>query len=250
MEDAVRQRINSVLDKRKITINSIAKGNKALQRKLNRQISEGSAITSDTIRLLAEVLDVSPSWIVNGDTFQNVNNGNATIANDNGDGNTIGNTTTNNYTTNNYGDCKECEEEPRGRSTGRAIKYYPAVDGSMGGVQFLDEPDESFVDIVIPGFSDCEFAINAYGDSMHPVIKSGQVVLLMPWKERFIEWGRIYLVVTKSGYRTIKYLKPSENEECIVCESEDKENNPAFEIEKEEILKMFLVKGWICKDAL
>lgn len=133
---------------------------------------------------------------------------------------------------------------------GKAIKYYPTVNGSMGGIQFLDNPDESFVDIIIPGFSDCEFAINAYGDSMYPVIKSGQVVLLMPWREKFIEWGRIYLVVTKSGYRTIKYIKPSKNDGCVLCESENKEESPAFEIEKDDILKMFLVKGWICKDAI
>lgn len=136
------------------------------------------------------------------------------------------------------------------RVIGKTIKYYPTVNGSMGGIEFLDSPDESFVDIVIPGFSDCEFAINAYGDSMYPVIKSGQVVLLMPWKEKFIEWGRIYLVITKSGYRMIKYIKPSKNDGCVVCESENKEESPAFEIEKDEILKLFLVKGWICKDAI
>lgn len=145
---------------------------------------------------------------------------------------------------------KHKQEKPLNHSLGRTIKYYPTVNGSMGGIQFLDNPDESFVDIIIPGFSDCEFAINAYGDSMYPVIKSGQVVLLMPWREKFIEWGRIYLVVTKSGYRTIKYIKPSKNDGCVLCESENKEESPAFEIEKDDILKMFLVKGWICKDAI
>lgn len=142
------------------------------------------------------------------------------------------------------------QEKPLNHGLGRTIKYYPTVNGTMGGIQFLDNPDESFVDIIIPGFSDCEFAINAYGDSMYPVIKSGQVVLLMPWREKFIEWGRIYLVVTKSGYRTIKYIKPSKNDGCVLCESENKEESPAFEIEKDDILKMYLVKGWICKDAI
>lgn len=253
-----RLRIKQLIKDMNLSQNEFAHRIGVHQGNLSKMLSGDRAVTPDVINRITMSFDISVKWLMygegdrylRGDVSQNVGSGNAAIANDNGDGNTIGNTTTNNYTTNNYSDCKECEEEPRGRSTGRAIKYYPAVDGSMGGVQFLDEPNESFVDIVIPGFSDCEFAINAYGDSMHPVIKSGQVVLLMPWKERFIEWGRIYLVVTKSGYRTIKYLKPSENEECIVCESEDKENNPAFEIEKEEILKMFLVKGWICKDAL
>lgn len=130
------------------------------------------------------------------------------------------------------------------------IKYYPAVNGSMGGVQFLDDPEESYVDIILPGFSECKYAINAYGDSMHPVIKSGQVVILMEWTESFIDWGRIYLVVTKSGYRIIKYLKPSDNADAIRCESENKELNPAFDINREDIHKLFLVKGWVCRDTI
>lgn len=120
----------------------------------------------------------------------------------------------------------------------------------MGGVQFLDCPDETSIDIILPGFAECKFAINAYGDSMYPVIKSGQVVLLMEWKESFIDWGHIYMVVTKSGYRTIKYVRPSEKEGFIRCESENKESNPAFDIEMEDIHKLFLVKGWVCRDTI
>lgn len=132
----------------------------------------------------------------------------------------------------------------------RVIKYYPSVNGSMGGLEFLDNPNETSVDMIVPGFSECKFAINAYGDSMFPVIKSGQVVLLMEWQENFIEWGRIYLIVTKTGYRTIKYLKPSKENDSFSCESENKENNPPFDIKKEDILKLFLVKGWVCREAI
>lgn len=131
-----------------------------------------------------------------------------------------------------------------------AIKYYPSVNGSMGGVEFLDNPNESSVDIVIPGFSDCKFAVNAYGDSMYPIIKSGQIVVMMEWKESFIDWGRIYFVVTKNGYRAIKYLKPSEKEGYIKCESENATGNPAFDVEINDIHRLFLVKGWICREAI
>ena len=141
-------------------------------------------------------------------------------------------------------------EIPSSSASKNTIKYYPAVSGSMGGVQFLDDPEESYVDIILPGFSECKYAMNAYGDSMHPVIKSGQVVILMEWTESFIDWGRIYLVVTKSGYRIIKYLKPSDNADAIRCESENKELNPAFDINKEDIHKLFLVKGWVCRDTI
>ncbi len=130
------------------------------------------------------------------------------------------------------------------------IKYYPNVDGSMGGVQFLDDPNEMVCDITIPGYSDCKFAINAYGDSMYPLIKSGQIILMSEWSESFIDWGRIYLVVTKSGYRVIKRLYPGASDTTITCKSENPETNPPFEIEKSDINKVYLVKGWICRDAI
>lgn len=132
----------------------------------------------------------------------------------------------------------------------KAIKYYPNVDGSMGGLQFLENPDETTFDISIPGYSDCKYAINAYGDSMYPLIQSGQIVLLVPWQESFIDWGRIYLVVTKSGYRAIKRIFPASDNEHILCKSENGEKFPPFEIEKNDIANIFLVKGWICRNEI
>lgn len=129
------------------------------------------------------------------------------------------------------------------------IKYYPSVNGSMGDVNFLDNPNEQSLDIILPNFTNCQYAINAYGDSMSPIIKSGQIVLLQEWNESFIEWGKIYLVITKNGYRTIKYIKHGSDNEHIKCVSANEENEP-FEIDYKDVFKMFLVKGWICKDAI
>lgn len=130
------------------------------------------------------------------------------------------------------------------------ILYYPNVDGTMGGVQFLDNPDETHIEMSIPGYTDCRFAINAYGESMSPLIKSGQIVLLAQWQERFIDWGKIYLVVTRSGYRVIKRLLPGKTAATIVCRSENTEANPDFEIELADILQLYLVKGWVCRDVI
>lgn len=256
-----RLRIKQLIEDMDLSQNEFAHRIGVHQGNLSKMLSGGRAVSSDVINRIAMSFDISVKWLMYGEgdryfhanIYQNAEHGNNSNSQGNSGSSDNITTTNNNYTTNNYdncGDCGESKEKPMGYGVGKIIKYYPTVNGSMGGIEFLDSPDDSFVDIVIPGFSDCEFAINAYGDSMYPVIKSGQVVLLMPWKERFIEWGRIYLVVTKSGYRTIKYLKPSENEECILCESENKVGNPAFEVKKEEILKLFLVKGWICKDAI
>lgn len=133
---------------------------------------------------------------------------------------------------------------------GHVIKYFANVDGAMGGVQFLDNPDEASADIVIPGFSDCQFAINAYGDSMSPLIRSGQIIVLSEWRERFIDWGEIYLVVTRSGYRTVKRVFPATSEDRVVCRSENEQAHPPFEVEKEDIVRLFIVKGWINRENI
>ena len=142
------------------------------------------------------------------------------------------------------------DNDGNNQSPPHVIKYYPNVNGSMGGVQFLDDPDETVCYISIPGYSDCKFAINAYGDSMYPLIKSGQIVLMSKWLERFIDWGRIYLVVTKSGYRVIKRLYPGSSNATITCVSENHETNPPFEIEKDDLDKLYIVKGWICREVI
>lgn len=142
------------------------------------------------------------------------------------------------------------DNDGNNQSPPHVIKYYPNVNGSMGGVQFLDDPNEAVCYISIPGYSDCKFAINAYGNSMYPLIKSGQIVLMSEWLERFIDWGRIYLVVTKSGYRAIKRLYPGASNDTVTCKSENSETNPPFEIEKQDIHKVYLVKGWIFRDAI
>lgn len=142
------------------------------------------------------------------------------------------------------------DNDGNNQSSQHIIKYYPNVNGSMGGVQFLDDPDETVCDITIPGYSDCKFAINAYGDSMYPLIKSGQIILMSEWLESFIDWGRIYLVVTKSGYRVIKRLYPGSSNATITCVSENHETNPPFEIERDDLDKLYIVKGWICREVI
>lgn len=67
MEEDVRQRIISVIIDNKISINSLSKGNKALQRKLNRQINEGASITVETISsILENIPSISAEWLLTG----------------------------------------------------------------------------------------------------------------------------------------------------------------------------------------
>lgn len=145
---------------------------------------------------------------------------------------------------------KDISNTPQSTSSAHVIKYYPNVTGSMGGVEFIDNPNEMTSDIIIPGYGDCKYAINAYGNSMSPLIQSGQIVLLSEWLENFVDWGKIYLIITKTGYRAIKHIFPSDKEDCVICKSENEKDYPPFEVNKSDIIKMYLIHGWICRNEL
>lgn len=132
----------------------------------------------------------------------------------------------------------------------KGIRYHGNIEGTASkAIVFDDEREENFQIMNIPGFEDCTDAINVWGDSMYPVLKSGEIIILKEWKESFINYGKIYLVVTRNGNRMIKYLKPAEENGMIKCVSENPEH-PAFEVPLKDILKIYLVKGHIEKCAI
>jgi transcriptional regulator with XRE-family HTH domain len=129
------------------------------------------------------------------------------------------------------------------------IRYYD-VDASAGSVEMFDYGNESaFKELIVPGFEDCDIALNVWGDSMEPALNSGEIVLCKEWKENFIEYGYIYLVITNENHRMIKYVQPGANPETISCESKNSFYKP-FEVNRADILKLFVVKGHIERSAM
>lgn len=130
------------------------------------------------------------------------------------------------------------------------IRYWVDVEATAGGVQLFDDlVSNNHIDISIPEFRDCTDAVNLYGDSMLPLYKSGQIIILKEWKESFIDFGNVYLIITKEGNRMVKYLRKGADNDHWLCTSENEDFDP-FEIEKSDILKLFLVKGSISKNVL
>lgn len=129
------------------------------------------------------------------------------------------------------------------------IRYYD-LDASAGIIEMFDPGNTiSYKDIVVPGFNDCEIALNVWGDSMIPVLKSGDIILLKEWTEKFIEYGQIYLITTRENNRMIKYLQPGSSAETLSCVSA----NPFFhpvEVFINDILKLFIVKGHISRRSV
>lgn len=137
-----------------------------------------------------------------------------------------------------------------GSGRGSRIRYWVDVDATAGGVELFDDMTTNrFIDLSIPEFRDCTDAVNLYGDSMMPLYRNGQIIILKEWKESFIDFGNVYLVITCNGNRMVKYLRRGSDPDHVLCISENKDFDP-FEIERKDILRLYLVKGGISKNTL
>lgn len=66
-EDGVRVRLEKLQREKGFTENGLAAGDSPAQKRLNRQLSHGAAITLDTLlRVLASCPDVSADWLLRG----------------------------------------------------------------------------------------------------------------------------------------------------------------------------------------
>lgn len=131
-----------------------------------------------------------------------------------------------------------------------SIRYWEDVAATGGSLEFLENPNEHQIRWMdVPNFSDCTDAVNIYGDSMYPIFKNGEIIILKLWEESFIDYGNVYLVVTKNGNRMVKYLRKADDESKVLCMSENKDFDP-FTIDKSDILRLFIVKGAVRKDTL
>ena len=130
-----------------------------------------------------------------------------------------------------------------------AIRYYDIDVSNVPGEIFNPETEIKFKNIIIPGYGDCDFAINVWGDSMNPVLHTGEIILCKKWKESFVDFGYIYLITTTENHQMIKYVQPGIDNSKISCVSENSFYK-TFEINKTDILKLFVVKGHINRRAI
>ena len=139
---------------------------------------------------------------------------------------------------------QERDEFPEG-----AIRYYD-IDASAGPVEIFEPgTGTKFKKIIIPGYCDCDFALNVWGDSMNPVLHTGEIILCKEWKERFIDFGYIYLIITTENHRMIKFIHPGNDDSKITCVSENSFYKP-FEIDRKDILKLYVVKGHVNRRSI
>jgi phage repressor protein C with HTH and peptisase S24 domain len=127
----------------------------------------------------------------------------------------------------------------------KRIPYYE-IPATMSPIAvYSDEKEIPVYYIEMPALKDCDFALPAWGDSMYPKIKNGQIIAVKELRDKSqIQWGEIYLIITDE-IRAVKYLRRHQDESKVILASENREHFDDMVIDKDKILHLFIVKGQI-----
>lgn len=143
----------------------------------------------------------------------------------------------------------ESDIETYTKSSGKPIPFHDMEVTASSIELFNDGPGKPSQFISIPGFDDCDFAFNLWGDSMRPIYCSGDIILCKKIKDKnVIQFGEVYLVVT-SEMRTVKYIKKHIERHLWILESAN-DFYDSFEIETDRVIHLYLVKGKVIRNAI
>ena len=123
-----------------------------------------------------------------------------------------------------------------------------SMEGTAGLVPIFE--DESSVKpinfIHIPNLPKCDGAIYVVGDSMYPLLKSGDIILYKQLNDvRDIFWGDMYLLsIDMDGeeYITVKYVQKSDHEGYIKLVSQN-QHHADKEVEVSRVRAIALIKA-------
>ena len=94
-------------------------------------------------------------------------------------------------------------------------------------------------------FKECDFLIRVKGDSMAPHFVGGDLLACRKVVDAFFfQWGRCYVVYTRSQGVMVKRVQPSEKEGWITCVSDNPKYAP-FDVPLEDVVSVALVNGSI-----
>ena len=130
-------------------------------------------------------------------------------------------------------------------SKGLPVLSFSAMAGHLSennGTEFSDE----FERCVIPDFTSrgADFLIRVDGDSMYPRYANGELLAVrIVDTPTFFQWGRVYVMSTQQGCVVKRIFPDPNNENNILCHSENCANYPDYTIPKGDVLKFAIVVG-------
>lgn len=130
-----------------------------------------------------------------------------------------------------------------------------SVEGTAGLVPlFIDKDNQKPIDYInIPNLPKCDGAIYIVGDSMYPLLKSGDIVLYKQLNDyNDIFWGDMYLLsidIDGEEYITVKYIQKSEKLGCVKLVSQNP-HHADKDVELSKIRAIAFVKASIRMNSM
>lgn len=135
----------------------------------------------------------------------------------------------------------------------RSVTLYDISAAANLKTMLADRPQYAVGKIQIPSVPVCDGAVYVSGDSMYPILKSGDIVGFKSISS-FVDviYGEMYLVSFQLGgdeYLAVKYVNRSENPNCIRLVSYNLHHEP-MDLSLEAINAMAIVKFSIRKNMM
>lgn len=230
----VSQRVGQYIEKKGISYYAFENSLGASRGSISKAVKEGKSIGSNVLENIMNVYtDINPSWLLTGkgEMFAS-------------DEPIASNTSIQTFRL----------------KTDNAIEaqQIPLYDiEAIAGLVPLFKDSENLVPvdyISIPHLPKCDGAIYVSGDSMYPLLKSGDVVLYKEIHDikNEIFWGEMYLLsIDMSGeeYITVKYIQKSEQQGFVKLVSENPHHQDK-DVELGKIKALALVKANIRINAM
>jgi phage repressor protein C with HTH and peptisase S24 domain/DNA-binding XRE family transcriptional regulator len=119
------------------------------------------------------------------------------------------------------------------------------VAAGFGSESFAITKEDIQGSYLVPDFNGIDFMIRVKGNSMYPKYSSGDIIACRKITDNtFLQWNKCHVIATREQGLIVKRIRKSDNPECIIAVSDNKEYE-IFEIPKTEITGLALVIGVI-----
>lgn len=129
------------------------------------------------------------------------------------------------------------------------VVYLYDFEAAAGLKSLFDNNRQNIIDTIkIPNLPKCDGAIHIVGDSMYPLLKSGDIILYKQIAAEIqnIIYGEMYLLsydMDGDDYIAVKYIRKSEQGEPFVSLASENPEHAARDIDFRRVSAMALVKA-------
>lgn len=217
---SIGERLKQVIDNKGITPYELSMRTAISQATLSRIIANVTTKPSlKTIDTLAKYLQINRDWLLTGE-----------------------------------GEMLRSEQVQTQEQSGTGVPFYD-IDVTCGITEsFADVREEPQFRINYAPLNDCDAAFPVYGDSMEPDFYAGDVVMVREIHNvDSMLWGEPYLIITNAAcdnLRTIKNVYLSDDRRSFILRASNPRYNGDTIVARENVLKIFLIKGKLCRRQL